>query len=124
MSGSFSANRTTDLWKMRIGVNSNYREDTFELTDSTFTNVRRDNALDARFIRSVGEHMGIGLGGSALTSSFRNQNLTARVAPAIEYNFWFLTQMCAGFRAEPAERGQDSAGFWGLGPSRSGCDRR
>ena len=86
LSGSFSANRTTDLWKMRIGVNSNYREDTFELTDSTFTNVRRDNALDARFIRSVGEHMGIGLGGSALTSSFRNQNLTARMAPAIEYN--------------------------------------
>ena len=38
--------------------------------------------------------------------------------------FRFLTQMCAGFRAEPAERGQDSAGFWGLGPSRSGCDRR
>ena len=36
----------------------------------------------------------------------------------------FLTQMCAGFRAEPAERGQDSAGFWGSGPSRSGCDRR
>ena len=31
------------------------------------------------------------------------------VAPPVIIGF--LTQMCAGFRAEPAERGQDSAGF-------------
>ena len=80
LSGSVSANCTTDRWKMRIGVNSSYREDTFDLTDSTFTNVRRDNAVDLRFIRSLGVHMGVGLGGSAVTASFRNQDLTARVA--------------------------------------------
>ena len=85
-SGSFSANRTTEMWKMRVGVNANYREDSFDLTDSTFTNVRRDNALDARFIKSLGEHMGFGFGGSLVTTTFRNQDLTARVAPAIEYN--------------------------------------
>ena len=83
-SGSFSANRTTDMWKMNIGVNTNYREDSFELSDSTFTNVRRDGALTARFIKSWGEHMGVGFGGSVVTSSFRNQDLTARVAPAIQ----------------------------------------
>ena len=87
-SGSFSANRTTDMWKMNIGINSNYREDTFELTDSTFTNVRRDNALTTRVIKSLGDHMGFGFGGSALSSSFRNQDLSLRVAPAIEYNFF------------------------------------
>ena len=85
---SFSANRTTDAWKIRLGVNANYREDTYELTDSTFTHVRRNNALDARFVKSVGEHVGLGFGGSAVTSSFRNQDLTLRIAPAIEYNFF------------------------------------
>ena len=85
---SFSANRTTDVWKIRLGVNANYREDTYELTDSTFTNVRRNNALDARFVKSVGDHIGLGFGGSAVTSSFRNQDLTLRIAPAIEYNFF------------------------------------
>ena len=85
---SFSANRTTDAWKIRLGVNANYREDTYELTDSTFTHVRRNNALDARFVKSVGEHVGWGCGGSAVTSSFRNQDLTLRIAPAIEYNFF------------------------------------
>ena len=87
-SGSFSANRTTEMWKMRIGVNASYREDTFELTDSTFTNVRRNNALDARFVKSLGEHMGFGFGGSAVSTTFRNQDLTFRVAPAIEYNLF------------------------------------
>jgi hypothetical protein len=89
---SFSANRTTEAWKMSVGVNVNYQEDTFELTDSTFTNVRRNNALDARFIKSLGEHMGVGFGGSAISSTFRNQDLTVRAAPALQYNFFPYSQ--------------------------------
>ena len=88
ISGSVSANRDTEMWKMRVGFFTNYREDTFELTDSTFSNVRRSSSLDARFVKSVGEHVGIGFGGSAISSNFRNQDLTLRGAPAIEYNFF------------------------------------
>ena len=32
--------------------------------------------------------MGAGFGGSVVNSTFRNQDLTVRVAPAIEYNFF------------------------------------
>ena len=92
LSGSFSANRTTEEWKIRIGLNANYREDTFQLTDSTFTNIRRDNALDARLIKSLGDHMGFGFGGSVVTSTFRNQDRTIRAAPAIEYNIFPYTE--------------------------------
>ena len=88
VSGSISANRDTEMWKMRVGFFTNYREDTFQLTDSTFSNVRRSSSLDARFVKSVGEHVGIGFGGSAISSNFRNQDLTLRGAPAIEYNFF------------------------------------
>ena len=88
ISSSFSANRTTDMWKMRVGVFSNYREDTFQLTDSTFSNVSASSSLDARFVKSVGEHMGFGFGGSAISSTFRNQDLTVRLAPAVQYNFF------------------------------------
>ena len=86
--GSFSGNRTTEMWKIRVGVGSNYSEDTFTLTDGTFTNIIRSNALDARFIKSMGEHMGLGFGGSVLSSTFSNQDLTIRLAPAVEYNFF------------------------------------
>ena len=87
--GSFSGNRITDNWKINLGVNVNYNEDVFELSDGgQFINVRRNNALTGRFIRSVGEHFGVGFGGSAVTSTFRNQDLSLHVAPAIQYNFY------------------------------------
>ena len=86
--GSFSAFRTTEMWRMRIGVSGSYRSETFELTDSTVTNIQQNNSFDARFVRSLGEHMGFGFGGSAISSTFRNQDLTYRVAPAVEYNFF------------------------------------
>jgi len=88
LNGSFSANRTTDMWKIGVGVGANYRADTFKLTDGAFTNVTRSNSLDARFIKSMGEHMGLGFGGSVISSTYRNQALTTRLAPAIEYNFF------------------------------------
>ena len=88
LSGSVSANRDTDMWRMRVGFFTNYREDTFELTDSIFSNTRRSSSLDARFVKSVGEHVGVGFGGSAINSNFRNQALTLRGAPAVEYNFF------------------------------------
>ena len=87
--GSFSANRTTDVWKIRLGFNVDYQEESFDLSDATtFTNIRRNNALDVRVIKSLGDHFGFGFGGSAVTTTFRNQDLTARVAPAIDYNFY------------------------------------
>lgn len=88
ISSSFSANRDTEDWRMRFGVFSNHRRDGFTLTDSEFTSVQRNTSVDVRFIRSIGEHMGVGVGGSAISSSFRNQDLTLRAAPAVQYNFF------------------------------------
>ena len=85
--GSISANRTTDAWKMNFGVNVDYDEDTFELGDGrTLKDVSRNNAVTARVIKTVGEHMRVGFGGSAVTTTFRNQDLTWRVAPAFQFN--------------------------------------
>ena len=85
--GSISANRTTDAWKMNFGVNIDYDEDTFELSDGRkLKDVSRNNAVTARVIKTVGEHMGVGFGGSAVTTTFRNQDLTWRVAPAFQFN--------------------------------------
>ena len=88
LSSSFSANRDTEDWRMRFGVFSNNRRDRFTLTDSTFTSVRRSSSLDVRIIKSLGDHMGVGVGASAINSTFRNQSLTFRAAPAVQYNFF------------------------------------
>ena len=85
--GSISANRTTDAWKMLFGVNVDYDEDSFELSDGrTLKDVSRNNAVTVRVIKSIGERMGVGFGGSAVTTTFRNQELTWRVAPAFQFN--------------------------------------
>ena len=87
--GSLSANRTTDNWRINIGANVDYEEDSFELSDGRkLKDVSRENSITSRFIKTVGEHMGVGFGGSVVTTTFRNQNLAWRVAPAFQYNFF------------------------------------
>ena len=88
LDGSFSANRTTEGWKIRTGLNARYEETDFELSDGDFTNISRDYALDGRVVKTLGPKMGFEFGGSLVTSTFRNQQLSARIAPAFEYNFF------------------------------------
>ena len=85
--GSFSADRTTEQWKTRIGLNASHNKSVFELSDGRrFTNITRNYALDGRVIKSLGAHAGLGFGGSVVTSTFLNQDLSLRLAPAFEYN--------------------------------------
>ncbi|MBU21712.1 MAG: hypothetical protein QGF21_03860 [Vicinamibacterales bacterium] len=87
--GSLSANRTTDDWKINIGANVDYDEDTFELSDGrTLNDVSRRNSATSRFIKTLGEHMGLGFGGSANTSTFRNIDVAWRVSPAFQFNLF------------------------------------
>ena len=86
-SGSLSANRTTDTWKIRMGARGTYDRDEFELDDgNTFTNQTRSWDATGLVVRSLGDHWGVGAGASAIGSTFRNLRLALRAAPAIEYN--------------------------------------
>ena len=86
-SGAFSADRTTEAWKIRLNARGNFSSDKFDFgNDETFTNTTTDWRTTMLFIRSLGDHWGVGVGGSVLTSTFRNQDRALRVAPAIEYN--------------------------------------
>jgi hypothetical protein len=88
-SGSFSANRTTDEWKININGSARYRESDYELEDGeTYTSVSRN--LDGRALvtKSLTSHWSVG-GTAALQSSiYQNYTLRTRVAPGIEYNIF------------------------------------
>ena len=87
LSGSFSGSRTTEAWRIRFGTSSDYSRSDFDLGDGTnFVSTFRNFAATGLVIKSGGDHWGFGVGGSAISSSFLNQDLTLRVAPAIEYN--------------------------------------
>jgi hypothetical protein len=88
-SGSVSANRTTDQWKVRSTVSTWRRDRTFKLVDGRRieSHSARHNA-DLLMVRSVSDHLSIGALTSALSSVFLNQNLGARGATAVEYSYF------------------------------------
>ncbi len=84
---SASAGRTTDLWRMGMGVYYSYREDNFEFEDaSTYKNVSRGTNFFGQVIRTLAPHWGLGVGASSRESTYLNLEDSYRAAAAIEYN--------------------------------------
>jgi hypothetical protein len=87
LSGSLSANRTTEDWKINLTLNSRYSESNFEIGEGqTITNIQRNHGLQGQVVRSVGPHWAGGAKASLAHSTFLNQRLNARVSPAMEFN--------------------------------------
>ncbi|CAN5700755.1 hypothetical protein BH23GEM1_BH23GEM1_01230 [soil metagenome] len=89
MSTNVSANRISPAWKTNFGVNLNYNESKFTFTDGRrFNNYSRGYGANSLVVKSLGPHWSAGQRSSISSSTFLNQELAARVAPAIEYNFF------------------------------------
>lgn len=96
--GELEANRVTEETKVELELSGSYAESTFDVDDTTtVTSLRRTYDTEGLVVWSLGPHWSAGAQVSAGHSSFRNQNLTLRTAPGIEYNL---------FRYEDSERKQ------------------
>jgi len=95
-SGRLSAERLTEAWKITFAANQSYNQGDFTtpVFDSSGTqigelkvrNISRGNNANALIVRSVDAHWSLGVRGFASSSTFQNQKLAARIAPAIEYD--------------------------------------
>lgn len=93
LNGSASANRTTDALKINLSANNRYSEQNFELGDGrTITNIQRNVGLRSLVVRSLGARWSAGGRATATSSTFLNQNLALRLAPAIEFNVFPYAQ--------------------------------
>lgn len=89
LSASASANRTTEAWKIELGANNRYSESNFELNDSVIIkNIQRNYGVRSLVVRSLTDHLSAGGRASLTSSTFLNQRLALRVAPAVEYNLY------------------------------------
>lgn len=96
--GSLSATRTTEKWKARIGASGNYSESKLTVPDQVvdadtiegriIRTYSHSASASGYLVRSYGPHFSAGLTGGASTSSFSNQDLFLRIAPAIEYSIF------------------------------------
>ncbi|HEV2150318.1 MAG TPA: hypothetical protein VGR37_23160 [Longimicrobiaceae bacterium] len=93
LNGSASANRTTEALKINLGVNNRYSEQSFELRDGrTITNIQRNYGVRGLAVWSLGANWSAGGRASATSSTFLNQDLAVRIAPAIEFNVFPYAQ--------------------------------
>ncbi|NNK47247.1 MAG: hypothetical protein HKP01_00075, partial [Gemmatimonadetes bacterium] len=89
ISGSISANRTTEDVKTEIWTYGRYAESSFELSDGTTTNsLRRDYGASLLQVWSLGDHWSAGGEVNGGHSLFGNYDLRFWVAPALEFSVW------------------------------------
>jgi hypothetical protein len=86
---SLGANRTTENWKINTSVQARYSESKFDVGGGqTLTTIQRNYGFNGLVVKSLGSHWSVGARGTITSSTFLNQALTLRLAPAIEYNFF------------------------------------
>ena len=87
--GSTVANRTSEAWKFRVGVNGGYSESQFTFSDgSKYNAYSHFYGASQILVKSVGAHWSAGEKFSLNASTYLNQKLLARFAPAIEFNIF------------------------------------
>lgn len=87
LTGGFNISRTTEIWKISINTNEEYRANTFTLSSGAERSfILRSSDVSARLVRSVTEHWSIGARGTGGRSDFRNQSLSSGLELSAEYN--------------------------------------
>lgn len=92
-SGSFSANRTTEMWKVSITGSGSYSESAFEVPEedgstTTITTYQHSFNNNALLVKSIGGRWASGAQLTVRSSTRENQRLTIRLAPAVEANLF------------------------------------
>jgi len=88
-SGEFSANRTTEEWKLRSEIDARFSEEEFELSDGRIVTSDRNNwGAFGQVVKSLGPHWGASIRSAMDSSTFDNQDLDVSAAPGIEYNIF------------------------------------
>jgi hypothetical protein len=86
---SFSANRTTEQWKINFTANGNVSESEFEIDDERTIATRTESwSGNASIVKSLGSKWSVGARSSIAHSSFSNTDRSISLMPGIEYDFF------------------------------------
>ena len=85
--GEFTANRTTEDWRINLEVGAEYEEEHFTFSDGEeFRNVSRDVGARALVVKSLTPRWSAGLRGAIAAETFLNLDLGTRIGPAVEFD--------------------------------------
>jgi hypothetical protein len=88
-SGNFSANRTTEMWKISLTGRGSFSLEKGQYSDGTpWEDQREEGSTDGRVFYSLAERWSVGVEAGVSTSTRDNQDLGAQVGGGIEYSFF------------------------------------
>lgn len=88
-SGSFSARRTTELWKLNLGFSGSKSHSSYDFGDgSTYEANTHSWYGNGLLVRSLGPHLSAGATFGGYSSTQQNVDLNLRIAPTLEYDFF------------------------------------
>ncbi|NOY60991.1 MAG: DUF481 domain-containing protein [Calditrichaeota bacterium] len=83
-----SAERITEIWKIRSRFKHEYERENFKENDEKITGKRSEWEADAEVIKSLSDHWSVGIFGNGNSSTRKNLNLSFGFAVGVEYNFF------------------------------------
>lgn len=88
-SGSFTANRVTEAWKVNSQGNLNFRRNEFTLSDGEkFDDTSHDHNASVVVVKSLSDHWSLAGRTRASSTTFLNQDRLLRAGAGVEYNFF------------------------------------
>ncbi|MFC1492677.1 hypothetical protein ACFL6O_01855 [candidate division KSB1 bacterium] len=88
LSGGFSANRTSELWKFRFSQNYSHNESRIDLDDGTSVTIEKDYSFHSLLARAINSHWSYGVRSDVFKETRENTKLSASFAPVIEYDIF------------------------------------
>ncbi len=88
LNGWLSANRVTEMAKLRLGLSANFNSSDFIIDGQTITASQDSQSFSGLYVRSLSDHWSAGSWLSFYSSSYSNIAFSVNPAPAVEYNFF------------------------------------
>ena len=86
---ALSADRVTEMWRLRTWTSVEYEEDRFESGGSgTSTSSSHEWAFWGMIARSLGPHWSLGGYAQVYSDTYDNTDFGLRITPALEYSLW------------------------------------
>jgi hypothetical protein len=86
--GTLSANRVTEKSKFNSSLGMDLEKDRTTYLDTTYTSTIKDQYGYLSFVKSITGHWSAGASAYIQTSSYSNYDLSIRISPGIEYDFF------------------------------------
>ncbi len=86
--GSFSANRVTPEWKIRLAVSAVYQKDRFSYEDLLVESSSESQSFRGLVVKSLNDHWSLGAFFSANSSTYSNVKISVTSAPAVEFDLF------------------------------------